>query len=241
MNEDGDDKYWWKLSYLTSKWSKNENPEKSRNFFLNPGIKNIRKSRPEKSRDPGIWQNPVPKNPGIEILDPVRAWWQLDAASLGERWNPPLTQKHLEVAPQLHTRCSAASLATPNSFFSVARWRRWRRGRVIGRAGDLLHKLEHTTQHIFPPQAANAADGIPIGCITICVCALLRSASHQPTTKLHLEIKSNTFLRVKGWRCAHRSRIQDPRWKICPRKRIICLIGPLSKVQPVWQEKLNIR
>ena len=74
MNEDGDDKYWWKLSYLTSKWSKNENPEKSRNFFLNPGIKNIGKSRPEKSRDPGIWQNPVPKNPGIEILDPVRAW-----------------------------------------------------------------------------------------------------------------------------------------------------------------------
>ena len=39
-------------------------------------IKNIGKSRPEKSRDPGIWQNPVPKNPGIEILDPVRAWSQ---------------------------------------------------------------------------------------------------------------------------------------------------------------------
>ena len=74
MNEDGDDRYWWKWSYLTSKWSKNENPEKSRNFFLNPGIKNIGKSRPEKSRDPGIWQNPVPKNPGIEILDPARAW-----------------------------------------------------------------------------------------------------------------------------------------------------------------------
>ena len=74
MNKDGDDKYWWKLSYLTSKWSKNENPEKSRNFFLNPGIKNIGKSRPEKSRDHRIWKNPVPKNPGIEILDPVRAW-----------------------------------------------------------------------------------------------------------------------------------------------------------------------
>ena len=44
---------------------------------LNPGIKNIGKSRPEKSRDPGIWQNPVPKNPGIEILDPVRAWCRL--------------------------------------------------------------------------------------------------------------------------------------------------------------------
>ena len=31
------------------------------------------KSRPEKSRDPGIWQHPVPENPGIEILDPARA------------------------------------------------------------------------------------------------------------------------------------------------------------------------
>ena len=29
-----------------------ENPER---FQLNPGIKNMRKSRPEKSRDPGIW------------------------------------------------------------------------------------------------------------------------------------------------------------------------------------------
>ena len=48
-------------------------PEKSRNFFLNPGIKNIEKSRPEKSRDPGIWQNPVPENPAIENLDPARA------------------------------------------------------------------------------------------------------------------------------------------------------------------------
>ena len=58
-------------------WQANEakmkipkNPER---FPWNPGIKNIGKSRPEKSRDPGIWQNPVPKNPGIEILDPVRA------------------------------------------------------------------------------------------------------------------------------------------------------------------------
>ena len=50
-----------------------KNPER---FPWNPGIKNIGKSRPEKSRDPGIWQNPVPKNPGIEILDPARAcWW----------------------------------------------------------------------------------------------------------------------------------------------------------------------
>ena len=48
-------------------------PKNPEFFFLNPGIKNIGKSRPEKSRDPGIWQNPVPKNPGIEILDPVRA------------------------------------------------------------------------------------------------------------------------------------------------------------------------
>ena len=45
MNEDGDDKYWWKLSYLTSKWSKNENPG---GIPLNPGIKKIGKSRPEK-------------------------------------------------------------------------------------------------------------------------------------------------------------------------------------------------
>ena len=50
--------------------SKNENPEKSQNVFLNSGIKNI-----GKSRDPRIWQNLVPKNPGTNILDPVRAWW----------------------------------------------------------------------------------------------------------------------------------------------------------------------
>ena len=49
-------------------------PKNPEFFFQNHGIKNIGKSRPEKSRDPGIWQNPVPKNPGIEILDPVRAW-----------------------------------------------------------------------------------------------------------------------------------------------------------------------
>ena len=58
-------------------WQANEakwNPEKSRKIFLKSGIKNIGKSRPEKSRDPGIWQNPVPKDPGIEILDPARAW-----------------------------------------------------------------------------------------------------------------------------------------------------------------------
>ena len=48
-----------------------KNPEK---FPKNPGIKNIGKSRPETYRDPGIWQNPVSKNPGIEILDPVMAW-----------------------------------------------------------------------------------------------------------------------------------------------------------------------
>ena len=60
---------------------------KSRIFFLNPGIKNIQKSRPEKSRDPGIWQNPVPKNPGIEILDPVRAWSRDDDYNLQRQSN----------------------------------------------------------------------------------------------------------------------------------------------------------
>ena len=69
MNEDGDDKYWWKLIYLTSKWSKNENPEKSRKFFLKsrdqkywkipsrkiPGSRDLAKSRPEKSRDWKSW------------------------------------------------------------------------------------------------------------------------------------------------------------------------------------------
>ena len=48
-------------------------PKNPKRFPWNPGIKNI-----GKSRDPGIWQNPVPpdgvpENPGIEILDPVRA------------------------------------------------------------------------------------------------------------------------------------------------------------------------
>ena len=41
---------------------------------LNPGIKNIGKSRPEKSRDPRILQYPVPKIPGLKILDPAGAW-----------------------------------------------------------------------------------------------------------------------------------------------------------------------
>ena len=40
-------------------------------FSNNPGIKNKGKSRPEKSRDPGIWQNPVPKIPGLKILIPL--------------------------------------------------------------------------------------------------------------------------------------------------------------------------
>ena len=43
-------------------------PEK---FLKNPGIKNKGKSRPEKSRDPGIWQNPVPKIPGLKIWIPL--------------------------------------------------------------------------------------------------------------------------------------------------------------------------
>ena len=47
---------------------------KSAGFLNNPGIKNKGKSRPGKSRDPGIWPNPVPENPGIENLDPARAW-----------------------------------------------------------------------------------------------------------------------------------------------------------------------
>ena len=54
------------------KWKSRKIPK---DFPEIPGLKNIGKSRPEKSRDPGIWQNPVPINPGIEILDPARAWW----------------------------------------------------------------------------------------------------------------------------------------------------------------------
>ena len=67
--------YWFDDNDLI--WQGNEAkikiPKYPEKFPLNPGIKNIGKSRPEKSRDPGIWQNPVPKNPGIVILDPVRA------------------------------------------------------------------------------------------------------------------------------------------------------------------------
>ena len=48
-------------------------PKNPGNFLNNPGIKNKGKSRPGKSRDPGIWPNPVPENPGIENLDPARA------------------------------------------------------------------------------------------------------------------------------------------------------------------------
>ena len=40
-------------------WQENEPkmkiPKYPERFPLNPGIKNIGKSRPEKSRDPGIW------------------------------------------------------------------------------------------------------------------------------------------------------------------------------------------
>ena len=43
-------------------------PEK---FPNNPGIENKGKSRPEKSRDPGIRQNPVPKIPGLKIWIPL--------------------------------------------------------------------------------------------------------------------------------------------------------------------------
>ena len=45
-----------------------KNPGK---FSKNPGIKNKGKSRPEKSRDPGIWKNPVPKIPGLTIWIPL--------------------------------------------------------------------------------------------------------------------------------------------------------------------------
>ena len=52
--EDGDDKDWndliWQVNDAKMKISKN--PEW---IPFNPGIKNIGKSRPEKSRDPGIW------------------------------------------------------------------------------------------------------------------------------------------------------------------------------------------
>ena len=41
----------------------------------NPGIEILGYSRPEKSRDPGILQNPVPEIPGLKILDPAGAWW----------------------------------------------------------------------------------------------------------------------------------------------------------------------
>ena len=57
-------------------------PKNPKKFPKNPGIKNIGKPRPETYRDPGIWQNPVSKNPGIEILDPARAWLRLDGTEL---------------------------------------------------------------------------------------------------------------------------------------------------------------
>ena len=53
----------------------------------NPGIKNKGKSRPETSRDPGIWQNPVPENPGIENLDPDGAWSLVHPLSIIKRYN----------------------------------------------------------------------------------------------------------------------------------------------------------
>ena len=62
----------WFDQHTKQKQKSRKIPEK---FLNNPGIKNKGKSRPEKSRDPGIWQNPVPENPGIENLDPARAWW----------------------------------------------------------------------------------------------------------------------------------------------------------------------
>ena len=74
-----EDSWWWMKMVMINIdenypiWQANEAkikiPKNPEIFFLNPGTKNIGKSCPEKSRDPGIWQNP-----GIEILDPVRAW-----------------------------------------------------------------------------------------------------------------------------------------------------------------------
>ena len=60
----------WFDQHTKQKQKSRKIPDK---FLNNPGIKNKGKSRPEKSRDPGIWQNPVPENPGIENLDPARA------------------------------------------------------------------------------------------------------------------------------------------------------------------------
>ena len=55
-------------SKLERSFAKNcQNCQRSFSTFCNG------KSRPEKSRDPGIWQNPVPENPWIENLDPARA------------------------------------------------------------------------------------------------------------------------------------------------------------------------
>ena len=48
--------------------AKTKIPEK---FPNNPWIKIKGKSRPEKSLDPGIWQNPVPKISGLKILIPL--------------------------------------------------------------------------------------------------------------------------------------------------------------------------
>ena len=74
-------------------------PKNPKRFPLNPGIKNIGKSRPEKSRDPGIWQNPVLKNPGIEILDPARAWW-------GRKWRRRWRWRLRRLIRKWRRRCS---------------------------------------------------------------------------------------------------------------------------------------
>ena len=47
------------------------NPERSRIFWRNPGMKFQANPVP---KNPGILQNPVPEIPGLKILDPAGAW-----------------------------------------------------------------------------------------------------------------------------------------------------------------------
>ena len=49
-----------------------KNP-KEKGAMIKSWDKNIVKSHPKKSRDPGIWLKSRPDNSGCEILDPVRA------------------------------------------------------------------------------------------------------------------------------------------------------------------------
>ena len=53
--DNGDDKNWWNDPIWQANEAKMKIPKNPERIPLNPGIKNIGKSRPEKSRDPGIW------------------------------------------------------------------------------------------------------------------------------------------------------------------------------------------